>query len=78
MDAFSCGIRAVCLCFGVNIKLEISVVEKRSLFPALADLCKFLRNCSPSAAPSIQSLFRVKPVSISTKMASGSSLQCLK
>jgi hypothetical protein len=31
-----------------------------------------------SAAPSIQSLFRVKPVSMSTKMASGLGLQCLK
>lgn len=78
MDAFSCGTRAVCLCSGVNIKLEISAAEKRSLFPALADLRKFLKNCSLSAAPSIQSLFRVKPVSMSTKMASGLGLQCLK
>src|SRR6185437_14304876 len=38
MEAFSCGIRAVCLCSGVNFKLEISAAEKRSLFPALADL----------------------------------------
>jgi hypothetical protein len=44
MDAFSCSIRAVCLCSGVNIKLEISVAEKRSPFLALADLRRFLRN----------------------------------
>jgi hypothetical protein len=71
IDAFLCGIRAVCLYFGINIKLEISVAEKRSLFPTLVDLRKFLRNCSLSTAPSIQSLFKVKLISISTKIASG-------
>jgi hypothetical protein len=49
MDAFSYSIRAVCLCPGVNIELENSAVEKRSLFPALANLRKFLRNCSLGA-----------------------------
>jgi hypothetical protein len=71
MDAFSCGIRAVCLCSAVNIELENSLVEKRSLFPALADLSKLLGNCSLSAALSMKSLFRIRPVSMNTKIVSG-------
>ena len=51
-----------------------ALVEKRSLFPALADLHKFLGNCSLSAASSIQSLFRVKLLSMSTKMVPGKGL----
>ncbi|TVY89388.1 hypothetical protein LAWI1_G007857 [Lachnellula willkommii] len=47
------SIRAVCLYFGVNIKLEILAAKKRSLFPTLVDLCKSLKNCSLSAALSI-------------------------
>jgi hypothetical protein len=65
MDAFLYNIRAVCLCSGVNIKLEIIVTKKRSLFPTLANLYRFLNNWSLSAALSMQSLFRVKPVFIS-------------
>jgi hypothetical protein len=53
IDAFSCDIRAVCTCSGVNIKLESSVTEKRPPFLALADLRKFLGNYSLSAAPSM-------------------------
>ncbi len=53
MDTFLYSIRAVCLCSSINIKLEILAAEKRSLFPALADLCKFLKNCSLSAILSI-------------------------
>ena len=68
IDAFSFGIIAICLCYSVNIKLENSIVKKRSLFPALADLYKFLENCSLSAALSIQNLFRIKLLSISTKI----------
>jgi hypothetical protein len=71
MDAFSSGITAVGLCSGVIFKLENLAVERMSLFPALASLRKFLKNCSISATPSMQSLFRVKPVFISTKIASG-------
>jgi hypothetical protein len=74
MDAFPCDIRAVCLCSGVNIKLEISIAEKRPLFPALADLRKFLRNYSLSAVPSMQTLFGTKPISTSTKIAGGRGL----
>ncbi|CAL3963695.1 unnamed protein product [Diplocarpon coronariae] len=78
MDAFSCGTRAVCLYSSVTVKLESSAAEKRSLFPTLADLRKVLKKCSLSAVPSIQSLFRVKPISLSTKIASGLGLQCPK
>lgn len=52
----------------VNIKLENSAVEKRSQFPALVDLHRFIGNCSLSAIPSIPSLFGIKPVSMSTKI----------
>jgi hypothetical protein len=68
MDAFLFGIMAICLCSGVNIGLEKSLVKKRSLFLALADLHKFLGNCSLSAVSSIQSLFRIKLLFMSTKM----------
>ena len=68
MEAFSFSIIAICLCSSVNISLEKSLVEKRSLFPALVDLHKFLGNCSLSAALSIQNLFRIKLLSISIKM----------
>lgn len=68
MNAFSCGIRTVSLCFSINIKLKISAAEKRSSFSALTNLHKFLENCSLSAASSMQSLFRVKPVSMSIKI----------
>ena len=57
MDAFLCDIKAVCLCSGVNIKLEITAAKKRSPFPTLVDLRKFLGNCSLSAAPNMQTLF---------------------
>jgi hypothetical protein len=76
IDAFLYSIRVVCLCSSVNIELENSAVEKRSLFPALADLCKLSRHCSLSAALSMQSLFRIRPVSMSTKMVPGQGLQC--
>ena len=68
MEAFSFSIIAICLCSNVNISLEKSLVKKRSLFPALVDLHKFLGNYSLSATLSIQNLFRVKLLSISTKM----------
>lgn len=72
--AFSYNIRAVYLYSGVNIKLERLVAEKRSLFPALADLRKFSGNCSLSAIISIQTLFGIKPIYISTKTAGGRGL----
>ena len=53
IDAFLYSIRAIYLYFGVNIKLKILVAKKRFLFLALANLCKFLKNCSLSAALSI-------------------------
>jgi hypothetical protein len=56
---------------GINIKLENLVVEKRSPFPALADLRRFLRNWSLSIIPSILSLSGIKPVSIGTKIIPG-------
>jgi hypothetical protein len=74
MEAFPCGIRAIGLCSGVNIKLEILVVEKMSLFPTLADLRRFLRNCSLSTILSMQTLFGAKPVFISTRMVYGQGL----
>jgi hypothetical protein len=74
MDAFSFSIIAIWLCFSVNIGLEKSLVKKRSLFPALVDLHKFLGNCSLNAASSIQNLFRIKLLSISTKMIPRKSL----
>ncbi len=52
----------------INIKLENSIVKKRSLFPTLVNLYKFLRNCSLSTILSIQSLFRIKPLSTSIKI----------
>ncbi len=75
MGAFSYDIRAACLCSGVNIKLEISAAEKRSPFPALADLRRSLGNWSLSATPSMPTLFETKPVSMSTKTADGRGLQ---
>jgi hypothetical protein len=75
IDAFSCGIRPIYLCSGVNIKLEISTAEKRYPFPALADLRRFLRNWSLSVTLSIPTLLGIKPVSISTKIADGRGLQ---
>jgi len=74
MEAFSFGIMAIYLCSSVNIELENSIVEKRSLFLASADLHKFLGNCSLSAASSIQNLFKIKLLSISTKMIPGKGL----
>ncbi len=74
MDAFSFGIIAICSCSGVNIEPENSIVEKRSLFPASADLHKFLGNCSLSAASSIRNLFRIKLLSMSTTMVPGRGL----
>jgi hypothetical protein len=68
MDAFSFGIIAICLCSSVNIELENSLVKKRSLFPALADLYKLLRNSLLSAVSSIQSLLKIRPLSMGTKM----------
>ena len=75
MDGFSCHIKAINFGSGVNIKRERSVAEKRPPFPALADLRKFSGNCCLSAAPSIRTLFRTKPVSMSTKTAGGRGLQ---
>ena len=71
MDAFSFGIMAICLCSGVNIKLDNLLAKKKSLFPALADLYKLLRNCLLSAASTIQSLLRIRPLSMSTMMIPG-------
>ena len=74
MDTFLYSIRVICLYSSINIKLESSVIEKRLLFLILANLCKFSENCSPSVIPSIQILFRIKLVSISTKTTSGRGL----
>ena len=54
---------------GVNIKLKSLIAEKRPLFLALANLYKFLKNYSPSAILSIQTLFKTKLAFISTKIA---------
>lgn len=74
MDAFSFGIMVICLCSSINIKLDNPLVEKKSLFPALADLHKLLRNCLLSAASTIQSLLRIRPLYMGTKMISGQGL----
>ena len=55
IDAFSYNIRAISLCSSVNIKLENSEVEKKSLFLTLVTLHKFLRSYLMSAIPSILS-----------------------
>jgi hypothetical protein len=65
IDAFLCGIRAIGLCFSINIKLENLAVKRISLFLALESLCKSLKNYLISATPSMQSLFRVKLAFIS-------------
>jgi hypothetical protein len=70
IDAFLYNIRAICLYFSVNIKLNKLVAKKRSLFLALANLYKFLKNCFPSVKPSIKTLFGIKLVFISIKTAS--------
>ena len=69
IDAFLYSIRAAYSCSDVNFKLKILIAEKRSLFPTLADLRRFLRNWSLSVIPSILTLFEIKPISMSTKIA---------
>jgi len=53
IDAFLYDIRAIYFSSGVTIKLKRLIAEKRPLFLTLANLCKFLKNCYPSAIPSI-------------------------
>jgi hypothetical protein len=68
INAFSYNIRAIYSYSDVNIKLKNLAIEKRSLFLALVNLYRFLKDYSLSATPSILSLFKIKPVFISTKI----------
>jgi hypothetical protein len=74
IEAFPYGIRAVGLYSSINIKLEILVAKKRSLFLALADLYRFLGNWSLIATLSILTLFETKPIFISTRIEDGRGL----